>query len=645
MRQLALTRSQLLLALLVCWALPSGVGCAPDQDSAAGFTDHGIAAPFSISRGTVATTDGAGRDVVLVWLSDHRGGYALLMVDAETGRGEQFPMPFDQRGDTIYFSLLSSRNRLYTLFGDHFVEFDPTQRAFTFQSPVRPHSAMSMTEDDHGDIWAATFPTAGLVRFNPETRKLTDFGSVRQEDWTQYPRRIATDDLGWVYVGTGYAASQITAFNPATREAGPLLGEVERAQGLPALYPGVDGKVYGAPLATSNDRWYEFYRGQAKLLGASPGVKRKPIVAGAQQLLHTRFPTGRTLQSLDLTERSLVTVAPQATDTTRVSFDYQTEGAAILAVAASPQGALCGGTMFPFRFFNYDSAKNRWTNRECLGQWNTLARQGDHLFVGAYGQGMLLEWAPEREWTPTKAGDPTSNPLLVTTSTPTVYRPRALLACPDDRTLVMGGSPPRGRTGAGLLLWDRETQTPTLLPDTAVGPDQSTMSLVALGEGKVLGGTTTAPAGGGVRKAREAELYLLDLATRKVQWHAAVLPGVQAYSDLCSGAHGLVYGLADRNRFFVLDPVQRQVVYEQSTGASFGHAPYQQGPRYFVRGPGETVYVLFERAIAQVDAVDHHLHLLTKAPVPIGPGGDYLEGRIYFASGSHLYSYTLPAQP
>jgi hypothetical protein len=28
--------------------------------------------------------------------------------------------------------------------------------------------------------------------------------------------------------------------------------------------------------------------------------------------------------------------------------------------------------------------------------------------------------------------------------------------------------------------------------------------------------------------------------------------------------------------------------------------------------------------------------------VSIGPGGDYLDGRLYFASGSHIYSFELP---
>ena len=48
-----------------------------------GFFHHGVATPVSNHRGTVVAVDGEGRNVVLIWLYDHRGGYALLMIDAE----------------------------------------------------------------------------------------------------------------------------------------------------------------------------------------------------------------------------------------------------------------------------------------------------------------------------------------------------------------------------------------------------------------------------------------------------------------------------------------------------------------------------------------------------------------------------------
>ena len=53
-----------------------------------GFFHHGVATATSNHRGIVTTTDGEGRNVVLVWLFDHRGGYAFLCIDAETGQAK-----------------------------------------------------------------------------------------------------------------------------------------------------------------------------------------------------------------------------------------------------------------------------------------------------------------------------------------------------------------------------------------------------------------------------------------------------------------------------------------------------------------------------------------------------------------------------
>ena len=94
---------------------------AETVDLGNGFQFHGTATPVSNHRGIVATKDGQGRDVVLVWLFDHRGGYALLLIDAVTGKSETFPMPFPPGGDCPYASILSSGNKFYTHFNSHFL--------------------------------------------------------------------------------------------------------------------------------------------------------------------------------------------------------------------------------------------------------------------------------------------------------------------------------------------------------------------------------------------------------------------------------------------------------------------------------------------------------------------------------------------
>ncbi len=121
-----------------------------------------------------------------------------------------------------------------------------------------------------------------------------------------------------------------------------------------------------------------------------------------------------------------------------------------------------------------------------------------------------------------------------------------------------------------------------------------------------------------------------------------MFPGVQGYTDLCLGPDKLVWGFADRTIFFVFDPASRKVVHQQSIAAEFAGTVSHQGPRVFVHGPNQEVYALFTRAIARIEPENWSIKLLAKSPVPLGAGGDYLDGRIWFASGSHLYSYRLP---
>ena len=144
---------------------------------------------------------------------------------------------------------------------------------------------------------------------------------------------------------------------------------------------------------------------------------------------------------------------------------------------------------------------------------------------------------------------------------------------------------------------------------------------------------------GGEQKATEAELYTIDKVTKKLEWRAVVFSGVGEYTDMCPGPNGLVYGFTDRKRFFVFDPEKKAVVYEEETEGEFGVTTFQQGPRVFVRARGGEIYVLFVKGIARVDPDTHGVQMLAESPLPVGPGGDILDGRIYFASGSHLYSY------
>ena len=638
-----MTRSPLKLAVpasIPLLMLAAHAALAQTEDLGGGFQHHGVATAVSNHRGTVATVDGEGRNVVLVWLFDHRGGYALLMLDAETGKGEEFPMPFPPGGDCPYASILSSGNKFFTHFNGHFVEFDPVKRAFTFFHKTARQMAMGMTEDDNGVIWSVTYPDSGVVSFDPVTREFKDYGHVYKQNWRQYQRYVAADDAGWLYFGIGSTAGQLIAFDPETGKGRPIIPEEERTQGTGYVYRDINGKVYG--YVRGGDNWYEFHKGQGEKIGKHAAVKPKPIITGSQSLFHRDFPDGAKLVTCDTVTRTLVTKDPKTSETKTFKFEYESLGAHLMGLAAAPDGTICGGTAFPMRFFSYNPKTDEWINRESYGQWNTVVRQGDRFFVGGYGGGFLLEWDPSRPWVKTVRGKKESNPLFHTQCTPPIHRPHELLAHPDGNTIVLAGTPGYGYTGGGLLFWDRATGSETLVEHTEILPEHSTMSLVALPEGKLLGGTTTGAGTGGEKKAKQAELYIMEMATKSIEWHEVTFGGAQSYTDLCPGPNGLVYGVVDLKRFFVFDPAQKKVVHEEDTYAKFGWTNSQQGPRVFVTAPDGKIYMLFVQGIAVVDPDTFAITLLAKSPVRIAAGGDILDGRIYFSSGSHVYSYAVP---
>lgn len=308
-----------------------------------------------------------------------------------------------------------------------------------------------------------------------------------------------------------------------------------------------------------------------------------------------------------------------------------------MGVAAAPDGTICGGTSFPMRCFSYDPATDQWANRASFGQWNTVARQGDRFFVGGYTGGFILEWDPSQPWVPTEKESEGCNPQWLTQCAPTINRPHNLLAHPDGRTLVLAGTPGYGYTGGGLLFWDRQTGARTVVEHTDILPEHSTAALLPLPHRKLLGGSTIRPGTGGEQTAAEAELYVMDMETRSVEWHGVALAGAEEYTDLWPGPDGKVYGFVDRKRFFVFDPTDRTVIHEQDTEGDFGLTTSQQGPRVFVEDGEGNVYALFVKGVARVDPAGYAISTLAESPVPIAPGGDFHEGFIYFGSGSHLW--------
>ena len=186
----------------------------------------------------------------------------------------------------------------------------------------------------------------------------------------------------------------------------------------------------------------------------------------------------------------------------------------------------------------------------------------------------------------------------------------------------------------------KQTDQFRVLKNEALLKDLSIYTLTALPDGRVFGGTSVVAGTGGQVKAKEARFFELDPATGKILWDGALLPRVQTYHDTMLTPDGKILGIADSERIFVFDPATRKVVATGTTG-EYGPAVWQQGPRMFVTD-GTNYYLLCRNHILQLNPKDGKILRAFESPVPIQVGGDILNGRLYFASGSHLISFQLP---
>ena len=595
------------------------------QAQAAGFVDHGIPTPVAQTRGVVSTVDQSGQDVILTWLQDWRGGYAILMVNAETGASQQFDVPFKPDGDEPSAIYLSSKNRLYTLFNSQFVEFDVASKRFTFHGKVNGKTAMSLTEDKDGRIWAATYPNNQLVSFNPQNSSLQNHGQLAKESWTQYPRSIAVDAHGWVYVGSGLAASQIYAYNIQSHATQALLSSSQRVSGTAVVTQSQSNVVY----ARNGRQQFMLTNGKASGLSAGAQVAESNLKGGAQNLVDREFPSGRRLVSVDMHDRTLVTRDASGQQKT-VKFNYTTQGAALTFVCATGDNKVCGGTRFPMHTFYYNAGDNKFDSKQLPRQPNVMAALGSRLYVAAYPDGKLFQ---ESENGKNEFSE-------VLNAYPSINRPHAMLIMGGGSQIALAGTPEYGTTGGGVMFWNRSSGQKSRIDHWHLVPNHSVQAMVELSNGMLLGGTTVAPGTGGVTKATDSsELFLMDANTHEVRWRGAPVPGAKTITDLMVGTDGLVYGLADSVDLFVFNPNNRQVVSVNRFSKDLGPSVYAQGTRAFVKGADGSIYVLLYNGIGKVDTKAHTVSRVVSSPVRITVGGAAANGRIYFGSNNHLYSW------
>lgn len=607
-QQLFTMKYRFVLILLLFFLAPPGISQGKQVENLGnGFIDYGIAVPVASSRGTVATMNNKNENIVLTWLMDGRGTYSLLMINTDTGESKQFSLPFSGYS---YTSLLSENGCYYTHFKNHFVGFDPDKPGFTIIKKTASGTGRSMTQDENGVIWMVLSPKARLLSYDPNATRLTDYGIIYKNKARQLVQNIAADD-GLIYIEVGAPGDEkVAVFNPILKETT------------------IKGKLSVKKIAKGNQKAY-FTTGNQALFKRyfSGGEKIKNWVSA----VNPGFLASRKIQ-----------VESQKNKLKTTPFDYKTQGARLMGLAIGPRDNIVGGSFFPFHFFNFNPRTQDKEVHKAYGQFNTIAVQDNLVYFGVYPQGAILQWNSTNSWIPTNRNKK-SNPNIVAETYPKINRPHDLLVMEGGNIVVMAGRPVARYTGSGLLFWDKNTQKSSYISDNRIVKNQSTNSLVQISEGLILGGTTIKPGDtGGMPKAKNAQLYIMDINNNKIVWAGSPIPGIKSYSDLSVTSNGLVLGVADGNLFFVFNPKTHEVIKKINLSNVFGsEIPFQQGQRTFIKGKKRD-YLLLKNQILEFNPQSLSLSTMAKSPIPISGGGAYLNEKLFFIGNkSHIVSYDL----
>ena len=609
----------------------------PEKPKPIEAKDYGMTVKGGTARGVFAVAAEDGREYVLVWLMDNVNK-RNLQIDIETGETTVVPIPNTVHGDAVYSAILASNGKCYTEFGHRFYEYDVTKKAFTADFGCTPHqAAMSMCEGPDGVVWAAIYPDCGLVSYDPKSGKFTDYGSINQENWAQYPRTMVAGKDGWVYVGLGSTRGQIVAFNPATREAKPLLSHDERpAPSSFYVRLFTDNVIYGRYY----DNAYRLENGKAIKTTLPEGETLTTQRTGSQGYVLRDFPSGRTLKNLDLME-GLLEIGEKDGSSRKVKFEFENHGIGMMAIDVTEEGMVGGGGFFPFRFGTLNPATGAKTDERCDVQCNTIVGHGKYLYIGGYSGGQVMRLDPTKPWDLKNAMGNTepnleSNPRFYGKAAPVINRPHCIAVSPDGKYCVMGGTPGYGLTGGGIAIVDLESNAMTIIDHKQLAENEAPSAVTITGGNLAVIGTTTAPGTGGERLATSTSLMIYDLAAQKLLWKELFSGQGEQVNGLFALPNGKVIGHAGSGRLFLFDVSMRKI--EKSVSiAEYGGIIGAQGPRVFMND-GDKVYVLQDFGLGLLDTENCGIKTFYYLPGPISTGGGIHNGVFYYASGTNWKS-------
>jgi hypothetical protein len=230
------------------------------------------------------------------------------------------------------------------------------------------------------------------------------------------------------------------------------------------------------------------------------------------------------------------------------------------------------------------------------------------------------------------------NPRAVARWHNDICRPRTALAHPDGKHVMMAGYAGYGLCGGGIGIYNLETEEEILLTaEKDLLPGHSCITLKALPNGDLVGGTAIGAPGGGHQVATAGELFILDWKTKKLTFNAAPPGEATDIISIQTLPDGLVYGLSSKSIFFVFDPKTKEFTHSES------FEEYGGVPRHALQiGPDGNLYAAMTKAIVRITPGTLEHEKLADTPINVTSGGPIANGLLVFGHSSHVWSYRIP---
>jgi hypothetical protein len=429
---------------------------------------------------------------------------------------------------------------------------------------------------------------------------------------------VASKD-GFIYAGIGSSKVNIAAYEIRTGQHREILPPDAQGVGFARVYRSADGSIYGAVGKR------EFHLTQWNATELESGHTVPPAARNALR-------DARTLSLSDNNGVLALTVTNPTTHT-KVEHEiaYQGHKLLLFRIGFGPDSVLYGSSALPSAFIKSNINRHRLEEIGSVGSGEVYSflSHGQHLLMGAYGGlSTLMSYQPNVPFHPaTESGNPVLVPLK--NGNPG-WRPMAMIAGPDGNVYV-GVVAGYGQLESPLIAWNVETGS--VQQNDGIVHDQSIVTLAAWHD-LIVGGTTVKGGEGSHPTQTSAHLFLWNPKTRQKEFEIVPVSGAANITDLVTAQNDLVYGVAG-NTLFEFNPASGTIT-KTKTLPSWSLIYNSVS----VDGAGR-IWGLAHNGIFMIDTATFNALLVASSPVPITGGFALKNGKVYFISGSAVYSYTM----